>query len=527
MILARLAGQGLEPSGVISGMSGSPITIDGRLIGALAFGWPYATEPITGITPIAEMLALGGRGGAEVQDAPPSRMSPSLWREIWEADPSRTLDLLAGTAQVEVGGLPALGLPIATAGLGGGARAEAARVLGAPGFRFEEGAALGSDPSLAAGPLEPGSALGVELVRGDAQIAAIGTVTWTDGQRVLAFGHPMMNRGASAYPMSAASIVTVMPRLSNSFKMGVVGAPIGSVTRDYSKGIMGTLGSAPRMIPMTVQMRFGDRQENFRFEILEAQALTPALAGVVASNAVDTFGREAGNATMTLNTRVTLDDGRVLETRAVDASFSPGVSLAGELARPLALVHGNPFEDVALSAIEVTAAIRDTIEAAFLESLTLPPGRFVPGSVVPVTVELRDYRGRRWEHRVDFRLPESLAPGTYTLLACDGKRDGAAEAERAPGRFDPQSLDHLMELLAGGTPQDMLVLRLLGAGGDPVVAGRELAGLPPSLRRALVSAPAGGRVTRTVASVEQLQLVDMGRVVLGCQGLSLTVEPSR
>ena len=188
----------------------------------------------------------------------------------------------------------------------------------------------------------------------------------------------------------------------------------------------------------------------------------------------------------------------------------------------------NPAGDpLALSAIEVTAAIRDTIEAAFLESLTLPPGRFVPGSVVPVTVELRDYRGRRWEHRVDFRLPESLAPGTYTLLACDGKRDGAAEAERAPGRFDPQSLDHLMELLAGGTPQDMLVLRLLGAGGDPVVAGRELAGLPPSLRRALVSAPAGGRVTRTVASVEQLQLVDMGRVVLGCQGLSLTVEPSR
>jgi hypothetical protein len=527
MILARLSGEGLEASGVIAGMSGSPITVDGKLIGALAFGWPYSVEPITGITPIADMLALGDRGAADAEEAPSDRLSPALWQALWQADGREALALLSGSPDATDTGLPALRVPVAMSGLGGAARGEAARILEGQGLLLEEGAALGYDPSLAAGPLEPGSAVAVELVRGDAQIAAIGTVTWTDGNRVLAFGHPMMNRGAASYPMSAAGIVTVMPRLTSSFKMGVVGAPVGAVTRDYSKGIMGTVGTIPRMIPMSVDLRFGDRDERLRFEILEAQGLTPALAGVVVSNAVETLGREAGASTVTVTTRVALEDGRSIETRQVDASFSPSMSLAGDVARLVALVHGNPFEAVAVRDIAVTATVDDTLHAAFLESLTLGVGPYRPGSTLSVDAELRDYRGRRWTHRMTLALPAGLAPGTYTLLACDGEQDGAAEVVRVPGHYDPQDLDQMLALLADETSRDTLVLRLMGAGGDPIVSGRELPALPPSMRRALVSPLAGGRVTQSGASVEHVQRERMGRMVIGCQGVPLTVEPAR
>ena len=527
MILGRLSGEGLETSGVIAGMSGSPIYVDGRLIGALAFGWPYSVEPITGITPIADMLALGDRGAAAADEPADARQSPALWQALWHADSRQAMALLSEGTGAPDSGLPALRVPVAMSGLGGAARGEAARILEGQGLLLEEGAALGFDPSLAAGPLEPGSVLAVELVRGDAQIAAIGTVTWTDGNQVLAFGHPMMNRGAASYPMSAARIVTVMPRLSSSFKMGVVGAPVGAVTRDYSKGIMGTVGTSPRMIPMNVDLHFGGREERLRFEILEAQALTPALAGVVVANAVETLGREVGASTVTVTTRIALEDGRSLETRQVDANFSPSMSLAGDVARLVALVHGNPFEAVTVHDIAVTATVDDTLHAAFLESLVLPPGPYRSGSTLSVDAELRDYRGHRWTHRIAFRLPAGLAPGTYTLLACDGQQDGAAEVVRVPGRFEPQDLDQMLALLADETPRDTLVLRLLGAGGDPVVAGRELPGLPPSMRRALVAPLAGGRVTQTGASVEHVQLERMGRMVIGCQGVPMTVEPAR
>ena len=527
MILARLSGEGLETTGVIAGMSGSPIYVEGRLIGALAFGWPYSVEPITGITPIADMLALGERGAAEAQEAAGARLSPALWQALWHAGPREAIDLLSkGSGAVEAG-LPPLRVPVAMSGLGGAARGEAARILEGQGLLLEEGATLGFDSSLEAGPLEAGSALGVELVRGDAQIAAIGTVTWAEGNQVLAFGHPMMNRGAASYPMSTARVVAVMPRLSSSFKMGVVGAPVGAVTRDYSKGIMGAVGTIPRMIPMSVDLRFGGRQERLRFELLEAQAITPALAGVIVANAVETLGREVGASTVTVTTRIALADDRSLETRQVDANFSPSMSLAGAVARLVALVHGNPFEAVTVSEIAVTATVNDTLHAAFLESLVLPPGPYRAGSFVSVAAELRDYRGRRWTHRMAFALPAALTPGTYTLLACDGQQDGAAEVVRVPGRYEPQDLDQMLALLADETPRDTLVLRLMGAGGDPVIAGRELPGLPPSMRRALVSPLAGGRVTQTGASVEHVQRERMGRLVIGCQGVPITVEPAR
>lgn len=126
-----------------------------------------------------------------------------------------------------------------------------------------------------------------------------------------------------------------------------------------------------------------------------------------------------------------------------------------------------------------------------------------------------------------FELPAGLAPGTYTLLACDGEQDGAAEVVRVPGRYDPQDLNQMLALLADETPRDVLVLRLMGAGGDPIVSGRELPALPPSMRRALVSPLSGGRVTQSVASLEHVQRERMGRMVIGCQGVPLTVEPAR
>jgi hypothetical protein len=532
IILARLSGQGLEKSGVVAGMSGSPIYVDGKLIGALAYGWSYSTEPITGITPIADMLALEGRSAApataESEGSPPSRgaLPPDTWNALWKARGKAAFDLLAPARPGPPGDLAPLRVPVAVGGFGTAAGSEAQDLLSRLGFMPVATGAAGEDASLP-DTLGPGSAVGVELVRGDAQLAAIGTVTWSDGRRILAFGHPMMNRGASAYPMTAARIVTVLPRLSSSFKMGVVGPPIGAVTRDYEFGIMGEMGPAPSMIPVDVDLNLGDRSENLRFQILDAEGLTPALAGLVAASGMESANRSQGAVTVSTTVVITLGDGRRLTTRSVGAGFSPPTEIAGDVGRLVGLVYGNPFDPVTISRVQITTSVEDSIQAAFLEGIAIGPGPYHPGSRVPVEVRLRDYRGRTRIHRTGITIPVDLPPGTYRLTACDGQSDFRQETARAPDRYQPRSLDRLLAILGEETPYDVLVLRLLDTPGDPVVEGRELPRLPASLRTAVVSAPAGGRVSATAASVVATEREPMGEMILGCESVSVAVEPRR
>ena len=532
IILARLSGQGLEKSGVVAGMSGSPIYVDGKLIGALAYGWSFSTEPITGITPIADMLALEGRSAAPAaaETGPPmskhGAMAPRTWDALWKARGEAALDLLAPTRHADPEGLAPLRVPVAVGGFGPASGSAAGDLLARLGFLPVAAGAGGVDPTLP-DTLGPGSAVGVELVRGDAQLAAIGTVTWSDGKRVLAFGHPMMNRGASAYPMTAARIVAVMPRLSSSFKMGVVGPPLGAVTRDYESGIMGEMGPSPSMIPVDVNLKLEGRSETLRFQILDAEGLTPALAGLVASSGMESVNRSQGAVTVATTIALTLGDGRRVETRSVGAGFSPPTEIAGDVGRLVGLVYGNPFEPVSLARVEVTGSVQDSIEAAFLEGVSIGSGPYHPGSRVPVDVRLRDYRGRTWTHHTGISIPADLPPGTYRLAACDGQTDFRQESARAPDRYQPRSLDRLLSILGEETPYDVLVLRLFAAEGNPVVAGRELPRLPASLRAAVTSPPAGGRVSRTAASVVATERENMGKMILGCESVSVAVEPRR
>ncbi len=533
MILARLSGQGLEKSGVVAGMSGSPIYVDGKLIGALAFGWSFASEPITGITPIADMLALAGRDaapvGGEGEAAVPSGpgMDPGTWRSLLQARGREALDvLLRDPPEPRADTWAPLRIPVAVGGFTPGLSPLVDRFLAGLGFLPVQAGAVGAEDA-GSGTLKAGDALGLELARGDAQLAAIGTVTWTDGDRVLAFGHPMMERGAAAYPMTSARIITVMPRLSSSFKMGVVGRPLGAITRDYGPGVMGSLGPSPRMIPLDVDLDLDGRPRSLHFELLDAQELTPALAGFVTANGMQRLNRASGPITIRTAVTVNLADGRSVTTHSTGAGFSPPGALAGDVARLVGLLAGNPFQPVDLASITVKAEAADSIEAAFLEEAWLDPGPYRPGDRVGVTVRFRDYRGSTWSRRTGIRIPADAGPGTYRLSICDGQRDGAMEASRAPERYDPKNLDRLLVLLGEELPQDTLVLRLLDGASNPVVGGRELPRLPASMKSAVTSPLSSGRVSSTGATVIATHVETLDKLLIGCLGLSLTVEPAR
>jgi hypothetical protein len=527
MILGRVSGLGLEETGIVAGMSGSPIYVEGRLVGALAFGWPFATEPIAGITPIQAMLDLQTRsGGVSGTMQRRAGLDHATWEALLSAPRDAVMEVLSRSPASSISGqVVPLQVPVSLGGWHAGAASQANRILETMGFLPVQGGTFRADSTVSETVLEPGSAVGVELVRGDAGIAAIGTVTWVEGSRILAFGHRMLNLGTTAYPLSAARILTVMPRQNSSFKVGVTGITLGAVTGDYNTGVLGELGRPPRLVPVDVALSHGEQVRDLHFEVLDAERLTPALAGLVVLNSVESLVRGAGPSTMRVVTTVSLEGGREVTASTVLAGFSPAPALAGEVARMVGLLHGNPFEPTGVTGVEIKAELEDEIQAVFLDRIFIQPDVYHPGDSVPLTLGFRDYRGAEWSHEAKVMLPLDLAPGTFRLIACDGIQALRLDQERAPSRYAPKSMDQLISLLESSIPYDHLVIRLLGDSKHPVVGGRELPRLPRSLLPAIASTSASGRAGEAEGAILVEQTENLGKVLLGCESLTLTVEP--
>jgi len=530
MIMGELSGHDLEKLGVVAGMSGSPIFIDGRLIGALAFGWSFSSRPVAGITPIEEMLRLEARPAASVTlaEAKNGGFPIEEWQSLMRASGEEAMAVLSRGLASTRGASAPWSIPLSVSGFPEGASSVLSGFIEPQGFVPVEASVSASAAGAAdSTALVPGSAVAVELVRGDAQLAAIGTLTWVDGKRVWAFGHPMLNLGATAYPLARASIVTVMPRLSSSFKMGGAGAPLGAITRDYSSGVMGELGASPSLIPLNVKLSYDGKVQNLHYEVLDAESWTPVLVGFVASSTIEALGRASGAATVRVRTQITLAGGDSITSGSTVAGFTPPAALAGEVARVVGLVHGNPFEPVRISNIGVTVDLDDTIDAAFLEGVSVPPRPLHAGDALPVHLDMRGYRGESWSKDITFRIPEGLPTGDYKLLVSDGAQAAKAEADRAPDRMAPRSLKQLSDVLADMPASDAVVLRLLDATSNPVVSGDELPRLPGSLRPVVQSPLAAGKVEKTEGTILAEIRVPLGRVILGAYVVPLKLDPKR
>jgi hypothetical protein len=221
---------------------------------------------------------------------------------------------------------------------------------------------------------------------------------------------------------------------------------------------------------------------------------------------------------------VELADGRTITAASAVAGFAPPAALAGEVARVVGLVAGNPFETVELRKIDVDATLHGEIEASFLDRVNLAPGARRPGDPLTLTLLLRDYRGQNARRETTIRLPAELPPGTYRLVVCDAAQAARAEELRAPARYSPRSLEQLAALLEEAPSLNSLVLRLVGGGSNPVVEGREMPRLPASLQVVLASPYISGRTPGTGSTLWLESRLDFDGVVLGCEELNVIVD---
>src|SRR3954470_24980323 len=318
LILARLEGGPLAQTGVIAGMSGSPVYIDGRLIGAVSYSiGSFPKEPIAGITPIEEMIAAtaetGTRRAARVQPRLDLPVTPEGLAAAVRATYARIASFADRPADVQVFGMPvatgsqigALLRPIATplvmSGMGSGTSDLVSSMFRDAGFTAVLGGGSGADVAPSNEPLRPGDPVGVSLLGGDGEMGATGTVTHVDGNRVYAFGHPFFNFGTTAFPMTRATVYASLPSLMSSFKIATMGEVVGTLQQDRATAVAGTLGKGPATVPVTITLDSGrGAKRTFKYDAAVDQLFTPLLTYVALFNTLGSYERQFGDMTFTV-----------------------------------------------------------------------------------------------------------------------------------------------------------------------------------------------------------------------------------
>jgi SpoIVB peptidase S55 len=325
LILARLEGGPLAETGVIAGMSGSPVYIDGRLIGAVSYSiGAFPKEPIAGITPIAEMIEATAQTGGRRATSPLGRIelpvTPERLASAIRSNYARIAMFADRPADVQAFGIPAsagaqmgaLLRPIATPLMLSGMDAASSDLVSSmfrdAGFTPVLSGGSGGDLSAETGPPVPGDPVGVSLLGGDSEMGATGTVTHVDGDKIYAFGHPFFNFGPTAFPMTRAHVYATLPSLMSSFKIATMGEVIGTMHQDRATAIAGTLGKGPAVIPITITLE-NDRavKRTFRYTAVNDQLFTPLLTYVALFNTLGNYERQFGAMTFNVKGKATFD----------------------------------------------------------------------------------------------------------------------------------------------------------------------------------------------------------------------------
>jgi SpoIVB peptidase S55 len=544
LILAKLEGGPLAQTGVIAGMSGSPVYIDGKLVGAVSYALgSFPKEPIAGITPIAEMTdstastAVRPPGARVHVEFPLTRDSLSAafrkalnWNRPFADRPNDTelfgASEVAGIAGAQLGTLlRPIATPLVMSGFEPGVADVFAGAFRDQGFVPTGGNAAGlhAGEKPYEGPLKPGDAVGVMLVGGDLMLGATGTVTHIDGNRVYAFGHPMYNLGPTEFPMTRAYVYTVLPSLFSSMKLSTTGEIIGTVLQDRATAIAGKLGDGPRMIPISVSLESSRAaRQTFHFTVVNDPLFAPLMTYASILNTLGSYERQFGAATFSVHGVAKVRKHEPIAFDNLFAGDQSSMGAASYIVGPMSALMGNDYEKVDFDGLDVTFATTEEPKTATLERVWIDDPRPRAGRTVPLKVMFRTYRGEDVVRTMPIEIPAN-ATGSLSLLVSDGARLGQNEQReaRAP---QPRSVDQIIRTLNKGRRNNSLYVKLLGSDPGAVVSGELLSALPPSVLGVLEGDRNGGNFNPLHnATIGEWEL-PTEHAVAGSRTLTITVS---
>ncbi len=397
LILVRTSGSVIERSGGIAqGMSGSPVFVDGRLVGAIAYGWKLSDSRVGMLTPIENMLKLGAAPASEPVAAPTGEAATLF--------PKGTPLMASGFTER---GLNKLRTSLVAYGL--------------------EPMAVGAAPQALAGTeLEPGAALSAELIRGDVSLGALGTVTWVDENRIWAFGHPFLRRGASDYFLSNAWIYATIPSISSPFKVGAPGELMGRITDDRQAGLAGETKHYPKIIPLLVKVKDLDRgqTQEAAIQVVQDQQLGAMLTETAVFNVIDRVVDRVGPGTASIKFHVsavgTPDDQQIARTNMYYNEANIASAITEELNEAVHMLLTNRFQLVTVMDVGVEIEVGGARKTGTIVSARALEKQARPGETVQLEVAFDTWRGGKETRQAAFTIPKDQAAGELRLVVRGG-----------------------------------------------------------------------------------------------------------
>jgi hypothetical protein len=533
LIIGRLNGGPADRTAVFAGMSGSPVYVDGKLIGAISYSFPFSKEPICGITPIEQMVSIFEKiQTTKAASTEPRALSfAELASTVWSPEkfaPAAASSKMRDSklAAVTGGSLRPIATPLTFSGISQAALDAFSPELLDAGLLpvASAGGAAKLTPLKPAGKdtLTGGASVSMELARGDYSIAASGTVTLRDGNKIYAFGHPFLSLGTSDMPMSESHVVTVVPNLNNSFKMAVSDSMVGSMTQDRATGVFGELGQAPKMIPVKIDLETSrGQQKTLNFEIVNDDFLTPLLLNIAIYNSLLANERGMGDSTIEVSGAIDVAGADAINISRRVVGGQAAQSAAGLIAIPVSALLRSKFDDAPISRIDLKIRSIDGAKVASLERLAVDKTQVRAGDTVQVEAYARTVGGKLFVERVPVTIPSDTPAGALSIMIGDG---GAVQQNAAIQQFVPKNIGELVDTMNRLKMPDRLYLQASRTTSGAVIGVNEMPNLPPSVLATLNSDRSVGGYKPSVQSVvTERELPPAEYVITGQQKLEIQV----
>lgn len=491
IILARLSGGPLAQTGVLQGMSGSPVYYNGRLLGAVALSFPFSKEPIAGIRPIEEMLAS----------------DPAPRRAARLEDPFQLAAALPARQELQVGPskLTEISTPFWLSGFTRAAVEHFSPALRSAGLEPVQGVSGGGKPVEPAkpAPLAPGSMISVQLITGDMAVGADGTVTHVDGRKVYAFGHRFLATGDTEMPFARSEVLALLPSLNSSFKISTPREWMGAITQDRNTAIAGELGRKANMLPVSVKVRSrapGAREWSYRMSMVQDRLFTPLLLQMAVFSAIDATERTTGLGTITLRGRMQVAGaGTIPFDNVYAAEMGAPQQAAAAISAPVAAVLQSGFSGMALQSLDLDLEISNEKGQLQLDSVWPSRREVRPGEEVEITALYTGERGVEVSRTTKYRVPVGAPAGPLYFTITDGPSANLAEYRQFL-LTPPRSPEQLKGFLLGLHPNDRPYVRVWRTQQTLQVQGENLPA-PPSSMAAVLAKTAAPQANSLVAEL--------------------------
>jgi len=523
IILVRLHGIKPEYTGVVAGMSGSPVYFDGKLAGALAFRiGEFSKEPIAGVTPIAEMFEI---------NALDHRPAAASLRATGPDETGKTATSGPGTTQLPATNysnyLKPIDAPFVFNGFSDGTLQRYAEQFKEAGIVPVMGTGSSSDRKQPE-PIEAGSAVSAVLVRGDMDIAATCTVTYVDPKHLLACGHPLLQFGEVDLPMTKATVVATLPSPLNAFKIVNTTETVGAFVQDRQAGILGVMGHEPKMIPVTVTLRGGPAPKEFHYEVLNNARLSPLAMMATVFNALHGTNEYGEDITYRMNGVLSVKGYPDVTMRNMFAPLDNGQPAAALAASNIGdrfgRIYSNPYDAPDVQGVKLDFDLVRERRSARLETSRTDVTEARPGDQITVETVIRPYRGERLVRQIPIRIPTSASKGPLRILVSDG--DTLDRMHRGtPTMTRSLGLAPTISLLNKERSDDRVYVSLFDSDPGAMVADKVMPTLPLSVMNVMDNMRGTqDMVVLNESSVSEASTDPLDYVVSGAQMLTINIK---